>query len=542
MKNLTSKQVRELWTKFRESKWHKEVKPVSLVADSGNKTVLFNVAGMQQLVPYLVGKDHPHGKRLYNIQKCIRTNDIDDIGDERHFSMFEMMGNWSLGDYFKKESLERTVEFLTSPEYLWIDINKLGGTVFAGGGIVPRDDFAYETLQRLGIKHITEIGFDENQESDNFRTPGAVGPCGPCCEFYYDRWEEGHIYIDPINGEDMLSDRWLGINDRYTEIWNNVFMEYYGDNGKLTPLSQQNVDTGMWFERLCMVLQNKETVFDTDLFDKHISMLEWYSSTKYKSNPKSYRIVMDHLRASTFLIWDGVLPSNEGRGYVLRRLIRRMYYNLDKLVMNNEDNYTILQTLISNFVSEYGPYYDWLDHSSNIYDIIKKECQTFQKTIVTGIGHFNNLIKNGGDKISGFDGFKLYDTYGLPRDIINDLSKDHNISISRDEFDAELEKAKETARKWANFTKWIDRSRYINGLPETSFVWYRELELYDFTVLRDFVTEETSQRCIVLDKTVFYAESWGQKGDSWSLTLDDWSNIYVSDTIKFAGVYIHILG
>ena len=541
MKNLTSKQVRELWTKFRESKWHKEVKPVSLVADSGNKTVLFNVAGMQQLVPYLVGKDHPHGKRLYNIQKCIRTNDIDDIGDERHFSMFEMMGNWSLGDYFKKESLEWTVEFLTSPEYLWIDINKLGGTVFAGGGIVPRDDFAYETLQRLGIKHITEIGFDENQESDNFRTPGAVGPCGPCCEFYYDRWEEGQIYIDPINGEDMLSDRWLGVNDRYTEIWNNVFMEYYWDNGKLTPLSQQNVDTGMWFERLCMVLQRKETVFDIDLFDKHIYMLEWYSSTKYSQSPKPYRIVMDHLRASSFLVWDGILPSNEGRGYVLRRLIRRMYYNLDKLTSNNQDIYTIISELINRFAADYWSYYNELQNSSYIYQIIKKECEWFQKTIVNWIGQFNNLIKNGSDKISGFDGFKLYDTYGLPRDIINDLSKDHNISISRDEFDAELEIAKQTARKWANFTKWIDRSRYINGLPETFFVWYRELELPDFTILRDFVTEETGQRCIVLDKTVFYAESWGQKGDSWILTLDDWSNVYISDTIKFAGVYIHIV-
>ena len=545
MNNLTNKQVRELRKQFRESKNHKEVKPVSLVGDSSDTTILFNVAGMQQLVPYLVGKDHPNGTRLYNIQKCLRNNDIDDIGDERHLSMFEMMWNRSLWDYFKKESLERTIEFLTSPEYLGIDINKLGGTIFAGGGIVPRDDFAFETLQKLGIKHITEIGFDDKQESDNFWTPGAVGPCGPCCEFYYDRGDDWYIYIDPISGQDMPSDRKLGVNDRYTEIRNNVFMEYYGDNGTLTPLSQQNVDTGMWFERLCMVLQGKDTAFDTDIFTPYIYILEEYSRrwSSYLNNPKSYRIAIDHLRAAAFLISDGILPSNEWRGYVVRRLIRRMYYNiLSKIIFDKSKVYILLKTLIKKIYTDYSLYYDNFEKSEYIYNIIKKECEWFQKTIKNWIWHFNNLIKNNNNQISGQDSFKLYDTYWLPFDIVKDLCEDRLpvIYVSKAEFEIEMEKAKELSRKWANFAKWTDWSIYIGWLPETIFLWYKELELSDSKLLKHFILQENGQRVFIFDKTVFYAESGGQKGDSWYITLDDNSIIYVCDTIKFAGVYMHI--
>lgn len=274
------------------------------MADSENKSVLFTVAGMQPFVPYLVGKPHPLGSRLYNIQKCIRTNDIDDIGDERHLSMFEMMGNWSLGDYFKKEAITRSIEFLV--DVLGIDKSKLGATIFAGDEAagIPRDDESFGVLQALGVQHIKEMSFDEHGESDNFWTPGPVGPCGPCVEFYYDR------------GDAFGPDDWdMGVNDRYTEIRNNVMMSYYqdGSGNGFQPLAQKNVDTGMGFERLNMVLQDTETIFETDVFASAREIIAAHTDTTYSDYLQSYRVIMDHLRAATFLICDGVLPSNEGR-------------------------------------------------------------------------------------------------------------------------------------------------------------------------------------------------------------------------------------
>lgn len=377
----TSWEVRKLWNEFRLSKQHAEAKPVSLVASSENKSVLFNVAGMQQFVPYLVGKPHPLGQRLHNIQRCIRTNDIEDIGDERHLSMFEMMGNWSLGDYFKTEALTWTVEFLV--DVLWIPKHRLGATIFAWDEAtgIPRDTESYDILKTLGIDRISELWFDKDGDSDNFWTPGAIGPCGPCCEFYYDRGIDGQIYIDPITGDDMASDWDIGVNDRYTEIRNNVFMAYYQDwsgNG-FTPLSQTNVDTGMWFERLIMVLQNTETIFETDLFMPIIHQIEELTHTQYTSHLKAYRIILDHLRASVFLVADGVTPSNEWRWYILRRLIRRAYYYIGQLslehghiefIRNNivpESSLDWLKTQILSAVSIQNLKVPFSDHAKKVF-------------------------------------------------------------------------------------------------------------------------------------------------------------------------------
>lgn len=532
----TSSQVRTMRNQFRASKQHAEAKPVSLVASSENKSVLFNVAGMQQFVPYLVGKPHPLGQRLYNIQRCIRTNDIEDIGDERHLSMFEMMGNWSLGNYFKGEALAWTVEFLV--DVLWIPKHRLGATIFAWDDNVgiPRDAESYEILQSLGIEHISEIGFDKDGDSDNFRTPGSIGPCGPCCEFYYDRGIDGQIYIDPITGDDMLSDWDIGINDRYTEIWNNVFMSYYqdGSGNGFTPLSQTNVDTGMWFERLCMVLQGTETIFETDLFMPIITQIETLTHTQYTAHLKAYRVILDHIRASIFLIADGVTSSNEGRWYILRRLIRRAYYYIWQLTQDQAIYTTkqIIRYIQDHYKSDY-PHVD-----IDMWGIIS-ECVKFQRTLDQWRVMLEDIISKTDSIVDGDIAFKLYDTYGFPIELTIEIAQHHHRSVDQAWYESALAAAKDRSRGVANFRNTIDWSKYLAWVAETKFVGYDDLSLAEFSVVKDF--DADGQRVIVLDQTVFYPEMGWQRGDSGSITLPSGEQIDVTDTIKFAGVILHLV-
>lgn len=526
---ITSQDVRQKRKEFRESRGHKNAKAVSLVADSENKSVLFTVAGMQPFVPYLVGKPHPLGSRLYNIQKCIRTNDIDDIGDERHCSLFEMMGNRSLGDYFKKDAITWSIEFLVNE--LWIDKQKLWATIFAwdeASGI-PRDIESYDVLVSLGIQHIKEMSFDESGESDNFWTPGPVGPCGPCVEFYYDR------------GEKFGPEDWdMGVNDRYTEIWNNVMMAYYRDGSGSTVPWQQNVDTGMWFERLNMVLQNTETIFETDIFEFGRETIAWFTDTKYDDHHQQYRIILDHFRASTFLICDGILPSNEGRGYVLRRLIRRWYFNLTKLVsLDNEKLHQFIGQFVTGIIDYFAPRYEWMAGKSELVsDVIGKECQQFQQTISNGLSELEKLIKRW--NISWSDTFKLFDSFGLPWDVIKDVLLQHQLKADKDAFDSEVDKAKERSRNASVFVKNTERSKYLSWVSETQFVWYDNLNLHDPRLLKDFVTEQ-GQRVLVFDSTPFYATGGGQVWDRWQIVDDSWEVLVVKEVIKYAGVYLHLI-
>ena len=532
----SSSQVRKIWSEFRLSKQHIEAKPVSLVASSENKSVLFNVAGMQQFVPYLVGKPHPLGQRLYNIQRCIRTNDIEGIGDERHLSMFEMMGNWSLGDYFKVEALTWTVEFLV--DVLWIPKHRLGATIFAWDEAtnIPRDVESYNILRSLGIEHISELWFDEYGDSDNFWTPGAIGPCGPCCEFYYDRWVDGQIYIDPITDNDMASDWDIWVNDRYTEIWNNVFMAYYQDwsgNG-FTPLSQTNVDTGMWFERLMMVLQNTQTLFETDLFMPIIQQIEQLTHTQYISHFKAYRVILDHLRASIFLIADGVTPSNEWRWYILRRLIRRAYYYIWQLVQDHQLNIT--KQILWYIQAHYK-----LDYPHIVMDPVSiiSECIKFQRTLDQGRVMLADIIAKTQDMIDGDTVFKLYDTYGFPSELTIEIAWHNHKLVDQAWFESALFNAQERSRANANFKNTIDRSKYLWGISETKFIWYDHLTSSEFSVLSDF--DVNGRRVIVLDQTVFYPEMGWQRGDSGFMMLATGEQVTVTDTIKFAGVILHLV-
>ncbi len=528
---LTSKQVREQWYSFRQSKWHNHAKAVSLVADSENKSVLFTVAGMQPFVPYLVGKPHALGKRLFNIQKCIRTNDIDDIGDERHCSMFEMMGNRSLGDYFKKDAITRSLEFLV--DVLWINKSKLGATIFAGdqASWIPRDDESFGILQSLGIEHIKEMSFDEYGESDNFRTPWPVGPCGPCVEFYFDRGD--------AHG---LADRDMGVNDRYTEVWNNVMMAYYRDGSGSTAPWQQNVDTWMGFERLNMLLQGTETIFETDVFADSIQTIQWFTDTTYDAHKKEYRIILDHFRASTFLICDGVVPSNEGRWYVLRRLIRRGYFNYSKLIQNNqnEEFEKFLIAFVTWVIDMFAPRYDSMEWKTEfVVRLLVKECQQFQQTISNGLGELDKYIKKW--SISGADTFRLFESFWLPRDVIKDVLLQHGLQADKGAFDVESEKAKERSRQWAAFVKNIERSKYLTGVPETVFTGYSELQSLESKLLKDFTTDN-GQRVLIFDRTPFYATGGGQVGDSGEIRLDNGEIVSIREVIKYAGVYLHLVG
>ncbi len=543
MLQLSSHELRTKWQQFRENNKHAYLPEASLIADK-ESTALFNVAGMQQLIPFLVGKAHPLGARLYNIQKCVRTNDIDDIGDERHLSLFEMMGNWSLGDYFKKESITWTVQFLHHE--LQIPLDKIGATVFAGDTKqgIPRDEESLAILADLGITNIKEMWFDDKGESDNFWTPGPIGPCGPCAEFYYDR---GEAYGP--------TDRDMWVNDRYTEIWNNVFMSYYSDgSGKLTELPQKNVDTGMGFERLLLVLQNGETVFDTDILRPLVQIADdtlplWDERKNipdiHKTHIESCRVFADHLRTATFLIRDGIEPSNEGKWYVVRRLIRRVCFRFRGAKTG------VLENSVSKIVEkikELHPH-ETLD-TKKITQSIKKEINKFNSTIDNGETFASQVfrkIKQGDIKWKEIAGslFTLFESFGYPYELSIELFENGGGVLDKNtikkDFDEKLKEAQDRSRAATKgkFTLDVDRSAYIQWLPSTQFIWYKELQNTESKLLKDFVVND--QRVLVFDKTPFYAEWGGQTWDRGVITLDSGEQVQVVDVKKYEGIYLHIV-
>ena len=423
-------EIRNKYLDFFKRHGHAVIPSAPLIPEN-DPSVLFTTAGMQPLVPYLLGEKHPEGTRLTDFQKCLRTNDIDEVGDNRHLTYFEMLGNWSLGDYFKEESIAMSFEFLTKE--LGIPVEKLSVTCFAGDKDCQRDEVTASCWKKAGIPEDRIYYFGKD---DNWWIAGEEGPCGPDTEMFYDTGK-------PKCSENCNPSCGCG---KYVEIWNNVFMEFFKTkDGKYTKLKQHNVDTGLGLERMTMLLQGKETPFDTELFKPVMDKLQELAGKN--DSIESRRIVAEHLRASMMIIQDGGLPSNVDRGYILRRLIRRMVRHLRKLQINLNE----LGELIDLNIETLKEMYPELHQNSNkIKSVIIEEKDKFEKTLERGEREFNKIVnrmKNEGkDTISGQDLFTLYETYGFPPEVTQDLAREAGLKVDTTEFDKLFKEHQEKSR------------------------------------------------------------------------------------------------
>ena len=434
MKKLDTKQLREQYLKFFEERGHKIIPSASLIPDN-DPTVLFTTAGMHPLVPYLMGAKHPEGKRLTDVQKCVRTGDIDSVGDATHCTFFEMLGNWSLGDYFKKESITYSYDFLT--KVLGIPVEKLAVSVFAGDKDAPRDDFAASTWIELGIKK--ENVYFLPKENNWWGPAGMTGPCGPDTEIFV-------ITRDEPCGPDCSPACDCG---RFVEIWNNVFMEYDKQaDGTFAPLKQKNVDTGMGLERTVAMLNGYATVYETDVFKPVIDLIK-EKSGKGDDMIRPMRIIADHIRTATFMLGDekGVTPSNVDQGYILRRLIRRSVRFARMLEMDN----SVLIEISKKYISLYSEYYPELKaNADKIVTELEKEIERFNKTLETGLKEFEKLlgyIQN--NRISGKAAFRLYDTFGFPIEMTVELAADNGVTVDEEGFERAFKEHQEKSHAGA---------------------------------------------------------------------------------------------
>ena len=420
-------ELRNKYLNFFKNHNHKII-PSSPLIPENDPSVLFTTAGMQPLVPYLLGTKHPEGTRLTDYQKCIRTNDIDEVGDNRHLTYFEMLGNWSLGDYFKEESIKMSWEFLTKE--LEIPEEKLSVTCFGGNEDLEKDEVSAKIWEEVGVPK-ERIYFLK----DNWWIAGETGPCGTDTEMFYDT---GKPKCSPGCNPDCDC-------GKYVEIWNNVFMEFYKDEtGKLTPLKQKNVDTGLGLERVNMLLQGKETPYDTELF---IPIMKKLEELQKVDNISSRRIIAEHLRASMMIICDGGRPSNLDRGYVLRRLIRRMIRHMNKLQIDLSKLSTLIEINVENLKEMYP---DLEKNKEIIKNTILEEKDKFVKTLNHGEKEFNKQInklkQEGKDKVNGNIVFRLYDTYGFPPEVTSDLAKENGMTIDIEEFNKLFKEHQEKSR------------------------------------------------------------------------------------------------
>ena len=422
-------EIRNKYLNFFKERGHKVI-PTSPLIPENDPSVLFNTAGMQPLVPYLLGEKHPEGTRLTDYQKCLRTNDIDEVGDNRHLTYFEMLGNWSLGDYFKEEAIAMSYEFLTKE--LGIPVEKLSVTCFAGDEDCKRDNITAQCWKKAGIPEDRIYYFGKD---DNWWIAGEEGPCGPDTEMFYDTGK-------PKCSENCNPSCGCG---KYVEIWNNVFMEFFKTkDGKYEKLKQHNVDTGLGLERMTMLLEGKETPFDTELFKPVMDKLQ---ELAIEDDIASRRIVAEHLRSSMMIIVDGGTPSNVDRGYILRRLIRRMTRHLRKLQISL-DKISELIDLNIEILKEMYPELE--ENKEKIKSVIIEEKNKFEKTLERGEREFNkivNILKNENkDTISGKDLFTLYETYGFPPEVTADLANEQNLKLDTSEFDKLFKAHQEKSR------------------------------------------------------------------------------------------------
>ena len=436
MKKFKANELKKEYIEFFKSKNHKEIKSASLIPEN-DSSVLFTTAGMQPLVPYLLGENHPSGRRIVDSQKCLRTVDIDDIGDSSHLTFFEMLGNWSLGDYFKEESIEYSFEFLT--KHLMIPIEKLAVTVFQGDEDAPRDEVSAKKWEELGIKKENIFYLPKDH---NWWWAGEEGPCGPDTEIFY------------IFDKEKCCEECSPACDcsKYMEIWNNVFMEYNKTKEGLIPLKQKNVDTGMGLERIVTVSQNKNSVYDTDIFENTMNKINELSK---EDNIISKRIVADHLRAASMLINDGTRPSNVDQGYILRRLIRRSLRHMRKLEIDYSLTKEIVQSITLDLENQMGTI-----EKDLILQTIIEEANKFSKTLNKGLKKLNEEINNAKDSLSGEIVFRLYDTYGFPPEVTEEIAKEHNLKADMETFNNLFKNHQEKSRQ-------ASTAKFKGGLKST---------------------------------------------------------------------------
>ena len=422
--------IRDEFIKYFEKNGHKQI-PSSPIVPENDPTVLFNTAGMQPLVPYLMGEKHPYGKRLCDYQKCVRLTDLDEIGDKTHHTFFEMLGNWSLGDYFKKEAIGYSFEFLT--KVLNIPLERLAVTVFEGNDKIPRDEVSADRWRELGISddRIAYLGIN-----DNFWIAGESGPCGGDTEIFYFR------------SNDEIPEKFDPDDDRWVEIWNNVFMEFYkDDSGNITELKQKNVDTGMGLERIVAVLEGVDDNYKSSIWLDVINKLEEISGLSYEGNEKAMRIIVDHIRTSVFIAADpaGIKPSNTDQGYILRRLIRRYIRQARKLGIDINSDFDEQIALL--IISKYERYYSELaENKKVVLDVLTNEKKKFSKTLEKGLREFEKLVDLDAKVIDKNIAFKLYDTYGFPIELTIEEAKDRGMTVDVDGFYEKFREHQEKSR------------------------------------------------------------------------------------------------
>ena len=535
-------ELREMFLKFFETKEHLRLPSFSLIPQNDASLLLIN-SGMAPMKPWFTGEEEPPRHRVCTCQKCIRTGDIENIGKPaRHGTYFEMLGNFSFGDYFKRDAIHWAWEFLTSPEWVGLEPDRLYPSVFAGNETTPADDEAFAIWR-------DEIGIPEDRifkfgKEDNFWEHGS-GPCGPCSEIYYDRGPEWGC------GKPGCT---VGCDcDRYIEVWNVVFSQFDNDGeGHYTELKQKNIDTGMGLERLACVSQNVASLFDVDTVMNITNKVSEITGAKYEQSDKidvSLRVITDHIRSATFMICDGVLPSNEGRGYVLRRLLRRAARHGKLLGVNHPFLYEVCDTVVHE---NEGHYPELRERQAYITKVIRTEEENFAKTLDAGMKIYDDMLSahkaQGETVFSGADAFKLYDTYGFPIDLTVEMAEEAGMTVDQEGFKALMEEQKVRARKarealgdlgWAGV-------EFGKDVPETQFVGYSNTAIDDAKVVALVVENEQAEELmpgvegiVVLDKTPFYAEMGGQVADHGAITAGG-AVFTVTDVQKNkGGKYMH---
>lgn len=542
MRQFTSDELRKTWKQFYIDRGHVDVGAVSLVSD-GSTGVLFNVAGMQPLMPYLLGQKHPLGTRLCNVQGCVRTNDIDSVGDKSHVTFFEMMGSWSLGDYFKKERCQWSFELLT--QVFGFDADHLAATVFAGDENAPRDEEGAQYRIASGFKkeNIYYLPAEDNWWGLEY------GPCGPDSEMFY-------VADRPDCGPDCGPGCHCG---KYTELGNDVFMQYEKHHdGHLTPLKQKNVDTGWGLERILAFLNGTRDVYRVDLFAPVIAYIEKVSGTKYEEDEKltrSMRILADHIRTSVMLIGDEakLLPSNVGAGYVLRRLIRRAVRHGRMLNLKTGDLLTIAQMYIEDIYAESYPLL--VKNKEFVLSELKKEIDRFESTLENGMKEFKKILEQKKEEksseIDGKSAFYLYDTFGFPIELTVELAQEEGLKVDEEGFAKAMEEQKQKARDNQSFSAKLSTDTALYDELEESlvseFVGYDTLQAESSIVAiagdgkwQDALSEG-QEGTIITAKTPFYATMGGQKGDFGVIKTAD-GTFEVIDTVKVPGGRIGHIG
>ena len=441
MKTLTSESLRKMYLDFFKSKGHAVIASASLIPEN-DPTVLFTTAGMHPLVPYLLGERHPAGKRLCDVQKCVRTGDIDEVGDSSHCTFFEMLGNWSLGDYFKEEMIAWSFEFLTSPDYLGIPVEDIAVTCFAGDGDCPRDEESANKWLACGIlpKNIYFL-----PKSGNWWGPaGLTGPCGPDTEMHIIR---NHKEADKLGSEQFDA----APKGTFLEIWNDVFMQYNkNEQGKYEPLAQRNVDTGMGLERTLCIINGKDSVYETDIYEKAIAKIEELTGRRYgenEQNTKAFRVVLDHVRTATFMLGDakGIVPSNTDQGYILRRIIRRAVRFGRNIGLPQGALNEVSKTLIEKYADVYP---ELVANAAKIEEELNKEESKFLRTLAQGIKEFEKVASGlaAGGVIDGVTAFHLYDTCGFPVEITVEMAAEKGLTVDVEGYNKAFAEHQEKSR------------------------------------------------------------------------------------------------